>query len=159
VKRIRYLWPPLLLAAGIISTCAGAEEESGAALLGGSDAKPLPASAESAPASLDSSVELAKHPEYLQSLQRQIGENLRYPTNALRYGLQGVARIRIVLKRDGSVVYATLTKASGVSLLDKEAVEVVSRAGQFPPVPEDVVPSAQTFAFTMPVTFKLNGGN
>lgn len=158
MNRKHGLWLPLLLAAGLASslasTCASAQEGPGAAQ--GSDAKSLPASGESAPSSLDNPVELARHPEYLQSLKKKIGENLRYPPSALQYGLQGDVGIRIVLNRDGSVVYAVLMRVSGVSTLDKEAIEVVHRAGPFAAVPDDVAPAAKTFAFTMPITYKLN---
>ncbi len=59
----------------------------------------------------------------------------RYPAQALRLGIEGIAEVQFRITRDGTVEGVTVVKSSGFSLLDHASVETIKRAAPFPPIP------------------------
>jgi protein TonB len=57
----------------------------------------------------------------------------RYPSSAR--GAQGTVVVRFVLNRAGAVIESAVTKSSGNDVLDREALEILSRASPFPAFP------------------------
>lgn len=57
----------------------------------------------------------------------------RYPSAA--HGAMGTVTVRFTLNRAGEVMKSEVTKSSGNSLLDREALEILRRANPFPPFP------------------------
>lgn len=119
---------------------------------------------QSAPAADSGGVPAARPPDaeelddrpiaYLLTLTRVIRRSLKYPWHARQYRQQGDAIVRMHLRRDGTVLSATLVQSSGYSALDEEAREVVLRVRRFPPFPADYRPSRQEFEIDQPVTFR-----
>ena len=76
----------------------------------------------------------------------------RYPPEAERRGLKGVAVMRFSVDRTGRIVGATLVRSSGHDLLDEEAVAWLQRAQPLPaPPPERAAP----LQITVPLSFTL----
>jgi protein TonB len=73
----------------------------------------------------------------------------RYPSAAR--GAPGTVTVRFALNRAGDVVASSVTKSSGNSVLDQEALEILRRASPFPPFPA-AKPGAQD-SFIAPVSF------
>jgi len=73
----------------------------------------------------------------------------RYPSAA--HGAAGTVVVQFVLDREGRVISTTVTKSSGNSVLDREALEILHRASPFPPFPA-AKPNAQD-SFLAPVAF------
>jgi periplasmic protein TonB len=57
----------------------------------------------------------------------------RYPSAAR--GAVGTVTVRFTLNRAGEVTKSEVTKSSGNSVLDREAIEILHRANPFPPFP------------------------
>jgi periplasmic protein TonB len=93
---------------------------------------------------------------YQRGLHRALIAERRYPPMARRLGLEGTAKVRVVLDRAGRLVKdAKITRSSGHELLDEEALAMVRRAAPFPALPEGISQSA--VSFEIPVRFKLEG--
>ncbi len=73
----------------------------------------------------------------------------RYPASA--HGAVGTVMVRFVLNRSGEVVKSEVTKSSGNSTLDQEALAILHRANPFPPFPA-AKPGAQDF-YIAPIKF------
>jgi periplasmic protein TonB len=58
---------------------------------------------------------------------------IRYPAAA--HGARGIVTIRFTINRDGRVTETAVSKSSGNSVLDQEAIEILRRASPFPPFP------------------------
>ena len=91
---------------------------------------------------------------YARKLYQEVGRQQRYPASAARLGMKGTARIRLRIRRDGSVVGTPqLVGSSGHEVLDAEALRMVEAAMPFAPLPEGFhLPSA---LFLIPVDFSL----
>jgi periplasmic protein TonB len=73
----------------------------------------------------------------------------RYPAAA--HGASGTVVVRFALGRTGEVIDAEVTKSSGNSVLDQEALAILRRANPFPPFPV-AKPGAQD-VYIAPVNF------
>lgn len=77
----------------------------------------------------------------------------RYPVAAERRGQQGVPYVRFVMDRSGRVLSSRLERSSGVSALDREAVDLPRRAQPLPAAPADV--AGDTIEMVVPIEFFL----
>lgn len=82
-----------------------------------------------------------------------LNKHKKYPSDARKHGEEGVANVSFSIDRSGKVIAARLDKSSGSELLDKEAVEVLSRASPFPQPPSDVTDF--TISFALPIQFRI----
>ena len=57
----------------------------------------------------------------------------RYPAAA--HGASGIVMVRFALNREGEVISSEVTKSSGNSVLDREALDILRRASPFPAFP------------------------
>ncbi len=73
----------------------------------------------------------------------------RYPAAA--HGAVGTVMVRFVLNRTGEVIKTEVTKSSGNSVLDQEALTILRRASPFPPFPA-AKPGADDF-YIAPLKF------
>lgn len=62
----------------------------------------------------------------------------RYPASAQRRGLEGVARVRFKMDRQGRVLWSRLETSSGHAELDRAAVETPRRAQPLPAIPANL---------------------
>jgi protein TonB len=69
---------------------------------------------------------------------------------------EGVVVVRFTIAADGGVGGVSVARSSGHSLLDQAALETVSRAGKFPPLPADV--QKPHLKIEVPLSFRLETG-
>ncbi|HZR38021.1 MAG TPA: TonB family protein [Nevskia sp.] len=87
-----------------------------------------------------------------------VRQSLRYPQRSLQGGEEGDITVRVHLKRDGSIVKTEILQRSSYSALNSEALAVFARIGHFSAVPSDYQPGNPEVDFSVPINFKLNGG-
>ncbi|MBE1236514.1 energy transducer TonB [Phaeovibrio sulfidiphilus] len=96
-------------------------------------------------------------PAVLQTWQGRVLAHLerrkRYPASARSRALQGTAHVAIVIDRSGQVLSAALRTSSGHAALDREAVELTTRASPLPAPPEEI--RGSTITLVVPVQFSL----
>ncbi len=78
----------------------------------------------------------------------------QYPILARRRGIEGEARVRLVMLRSGELVSSSLHQPSGSSLLDESALAMVKAASPFPRVPDELL--GEHFEFEVPIAFRLH---
>jgi TonB family protein len=84
-----------------------------------------------------------------------VRQSLRYPQKSLQGGEEGDVMVKVLLKRDGSVVKTELAERTPYSALNGEALAVFSRIGRFPPIPSDYSPGNPQVEMSMPINFKI----
>ena len=95
-------------------------------------------------------------PEYpggTAGLIKFLGDNIQYPKNAQKNGVQGTVILQFVVEKDGSVSDVKVLRSVDTEL-DAEAVRVVSKITRFVPgYNKDHAPLR--VMYTLPVKFKL----
>jgi protein TonB len=86
--------------------------------------------------------------ENFNYIQRRIKNNLVYPSQARRTGIQGTVELLFTIEYDGQVNSMSVYKSSGQAVLDQAALEALSRSAPFRP-PKNRV------KIIIPVTFTL----
>ncbi|MCX7304689.1 MAG: TonB family protein [Hyphomicrobiales bacterium] len=76
---------------------------------------------------------------------------LRYPADAKRQKLRGVAQVSFVISASGGVGSIRLASSSGSPILDKAALEAVRRAAPFPAIPANA--GRSSWPFSVPLAF------
>ena len=76
---------------------------------------------------------------------------LRYPAEAKRQKLRGVAQVSFVVSASGGVGSIRLAASSGSPVLDKAALEAVRRAAPFPAIPANA--GRSSWPFSVPLAF------
>jgi periplasmic protein TonB len=100
---------------------------------------PAPASPELAPAIAS----------WQQAVVGRIARFQRYPAQAK--GATGVANLSFSIDRQGHVLNSQIIKSSGSSVLDAEAVSLITRAAPLPPPPAAIPDTDLTFV--LPIRF------
>lgn len=95
----------------------------------------------------------AAESRYLSELQRAIARHRRYPKEAQRRKLEGVATVSFVILADGHIREVRLAKSSGSALLDKAALETLKRLGAFKPIPREI--GRTRWRLRVPIRFSL----
>lgn len=94
---------------------------------------------------------------YGERLSRHITRQRRYPAQAVRLGMEGIALVRIRVNRDGSLgAPPRLEGSSRFRVLDAEALRMVEAAAPFSPLPAAV--SRDSAELVIPVRFSLRDG-
>ena len=93
---------------------------------------------------------------YAQLLLTRLQRAIVYPRRAQRRDIQGVVRVEVVLAASGTLKTVRLVGTSGSDILDDAALALVRRVAPFPPVPQDLSPRGQDFAFVAPIQYRLN---
>lgn len=94
------------------------------------------------------------HDEYLRKVLRRIARFKRYPREARRDGAVGKVMVRFSILADGSLRSPQLTDSSGDSRLDRAALEMLSRASPFPPIPAGL--GAGKLELSLPIEYSLS---
>ena len=63
---------------------------------------------------------------------------LNYPTEALRKNIEGELSLTVILLPDGTIRELKVVRSSGHQVLDDAAINIVRRAGHFPPFSADM---------------------
>lgn len=87
------------------------------------------------------------------AMLKYIMENIKYPKQAMKKGIQGRVVVSFIVEKDGRVSNVRLLR-SVESSLDKEAVRVVKSMPKWSPGKQNGKPVR--VRFNVPVMFKLN---
>jgi periplasmic protein TonB len=90
---------------------------------------------------------------YAYHLAWTLARSRSYPRDAASRGEQGTAIVAFTLDRDGHVLASHIVKSSGSASLDQAALDLVTQAQPFSPLPSDY-PKAQA-DFNLPLRFVL----
>lgn len=100
-----------------------------------------------------------KMPEFPGGKQRLLNwvmKNIQYPAEARRKGVQGRVVITFVINKNGKAVEPLIVQSVD-PLLDKEAIRLINSMPKWEPGEEKGEPVR--VKFTMPINFRLSGGN
>ncbi|MFV3075935.1 energy transducer TonB family protein [Niveispirillum fermenti] len=86
-------------------------------------------------------------------LLAHLARHKRYPISARQRRQQGTAWVRLTLDREGRVLAHRLERGSGITLLDREAEELLARAQPLPPLPPEL--GRDRMELVLPVEFSL----
>lgn len=78
----------------------------------------------------------------------------RYPKQARRRGQEAVIYVQVTINRDGQVIKHQLEKASRYKALNREVINLMTRAQPLPTPPKEV--KGETLEILLPVVFSLN---
>ena len=88
-----------------------------------------------------------------KALHLHLSKHKRYPGEARSRRVQGVVTVAFTIDRAGKVSNTRVLKGSGSSLLDEEALEMLSRASPLPLPPEDAPDGLSNLS--IPVQFNI----
>ncbi len=98
---------------------------------------------------LDQNAENQYIKEHFDYINKIICINISYPYKARKMSMEGGVIISFIVCLNGSVKDIKISKSSGFSTLDDNAVQAVNKASPFPPPPVEV-------RIVIPITYKLN---
>lgn len=131
-------------------------EETSAPAAAATAAAPSPvAVAETIAAAADGSTDQATRivDSWQRSVLAHLGRHKRYPAEARTRGIEGEVRLAFTVDRAGRVVTAALVRPSGVTALDREALDMLVRAQPLPPLP--VLATPDQGRLVVPVRYRL----
>ena len=99
--------------------------------------------------------EEAMFPGGMEAMMKYLQENIKYPEQAKNNGVQGRVIVQFVVNKDGSISNDTVVRSVD-PLLDAEAIRVVRNMPNWTPGKQRG--EAVRVRFTLPVTFRLDGG-
>lgn len=114
------------------------------------EAEPVPSAAPS-PGTAPSSARVQA--SWQKKLIDHLNRHKRYPDEARSRRAQGAVIVAFSLDRSGQVVDSHVTKSSGSSALDDEAVAVLRRASPLPAPPDQIAGS--TLDLVLPIQFRI----
>ncbi len=100
--------------------------------------------------------EMPEYPGGEEALRNYIATAVNYPEVAQKAGVSGRVYVTFVVADDGTVRDAKLARTSGYSILDDEALRVVSEMPEWQPGKQRG--QAVNVSFTVPINFQLNDG-
>jgi TonB family protein len=98
--------------------------------------------------------EMPQYPGGPQALIKFLGENVKYPAEAEKAGIQGRVIVTFVVEKDGSISQPTVVKSVD-PLLDAEAVRVISAMPNWKPGKQNG--KVVRVKYTVPLSFNLDG--
>jgi outer membrane protein len=90
-------------------------------------------------------------PDYASSIMQKVTSCLIYPTEAIRKGWEGIAKVRFTLDLDGRVKEVDIAESSGYPLLDAAAILAIKDASPYP-FPNNY-PGEQELEIILPVNY------
>lgn len=90
-------------------------------------------------------------PTWKAQLLRHLERHKRYPAEAQRNRNEGVTYILFTMTRDGRVLDSRIERSAGSAVLDREGLELLTRAEPLPPLPQDQ--PGDTLRLLVPVQF------
>ena len=99
--------------------------------------------------------EMPQYPGGPQALFKFLGENVQYPAEAEKAGIQGRVIATFVVEKDGSISQPTIVKSVD-PLLDAEAIRVISAMPNWKPGKQNG--KVVRVKYTVPLSFNLDGG-
>ncbi|MCV4284835.1 energy transducer TonB [Pseudomonas capsici] len=94
-------------------------------------------------------------PSWQSDLLRHLSKYKKYPEDARRRGMQGVARLRFVVDAEGNVLSYSIASTSGSPALDRATMEMIRRAQPLPKPPEETLNNG-TIEILAPFVYSLD---
>jgi TonB family protein len=91
--------------------------------------------------------------DWNDELVAQLQRNKNYPVEALNKKEEGTVIVSFTVDRSGNLVDSAVDQSSGSTILDQEAIAVLTRSQPFPPLPSDY-PKFQ-LSLKIPIRFNL----
>lgn len=91
--------------------------------------------------------------KYEQILAAWLHRNQYYPMLARKQGMEGLAIVRMIINRDGSLVSYTIIQKTSYDVLNSAIDKIMNRSNPFPAVPDNL--EGTTIIATVPIQFKL----
>ena len=92
---------------------------------------------------------LAQSVDWQRQVARLIASKQTYPRTAQMRGEEGTVKVKVYVGASGAVEKTELVAPSGSSTLDREALAMPARVGNFP------APPGGPTTLTVPITWKL----
>ncbi|MBF0611651.1 MAG: energy transducer TonB [Magnetococcales bacterium] len=86
---------------------------------------------------VDINTRQVKYADYFRGVKHRIEQVWVYPNSAKKNRQTGNLLLEFTIDREGNMVEIELLRSSGVSLLDDAAIKAISKAGPFPPLPNE----------------------
>ena len=90
---------------------------------------------------------------YTQRLIKRIQDNFVYPPEAHKEKLEGLVNLSLYIRSDGEVRRVEVSRSSGWSLLDENAVRIINHVSPFPPFPPDI--EEKELRIDIPINYAL----
>jgi protein TonB len=113
-------------------------------------ADPLPVKIAVAPA-----IDATALGDYGLVVSRALAQRKSYPPIARMRNWQGTTELKLAIGSEGDVTDVTVSKGSGFSVLDDQALKMVKESLPLPRVPDAL--QGRQFSIRVPVVFKLQG--
>lgn len=94
-------------------------------------------------------------PNWQSDLLRHLSKYKKYPEDARRRGMQGVARLRFVVDAQGNVLSYSIASSSGSPSLDRATTEMIRRAQPLPKPPAETLNNG-TIEILAPFVYSLD---
>jgi protein TonB len=90
---------------------------------------------------------------YFGQISAWIDANKAYPVECKKDKEQGAVIVKFTIARDGRLLGAAVKTASGYERLDRAALDTLSRAAPFPPIPDFI--DRDTLSISVPIEYSL----
>jgi protein TonB len=87
------------------------------------------------------------------TVNTRLNQFKRYPSQARVRGQEGTVTVAFVLDDDGHVVSSKIVRSSGSAILDKETLDLISRAQPYPVPPNGA--GGQDLFLQVPIAYGL----
>lgn len=112
-------------------------------------------SSETVEEAVDSCAVMPEYPGGMEGVMAFCAENIKYPVQAEEVGLEGRVLVGFVIEKDGAVTDVAVEESAD-SLLDAEAVRVISAMGNWTPG-QNESGEAVRVKMVIPINFVLDG--
>lgn len=90
---------------------------------------------------------------WLKQLGKRIGSKTIYPKSAIRKGIEGRAKVKITIDRQGTIVAFDIIEQTGEPILDKVIEKSIGRISPLPAPPAELTDAE--LIFNLPLVWRL----
>jgi len=87
-----------------------------------------------------------------KAVVKSVAKNQRYPRAAQAREIEGKAKIRLVVAKDGSITAHEIVEATGEKVLDRQIPKLVAKLNPLPALPE----GRESLQFVLPIEWALD---
>lgn len=90
--------------------------------------------------------------DWEKSMMRKLVKKQRYPRSAIQRGIEGIAKIRIIIDKDGNITEHEIVQSTGEKVLDREIDKLIKSITPLDPLPD----GKEKLAIVVPVAWQLS---
>lgn len=91
--------------------------------------------------------------DWLKKIGKRIGSKTIYPKSAIRKGIEGKAKVKITIDRQGTIVAFDVIEQTGEAILDKVIEKSIKRISPLPSPPAELTDAE--LVFNLPLVWRL----